>query len=74
LHFWVGSFCGILDGSSKPAFPRGVIAASDIIAIIEDMGNQIPDKSWTLYLFELFNKQNIAIELNLICQFDNQDR
>jgi hypothetical protein len=74
LHFWVGSFCGILDGSSKPAFPIGVIAVSDIIALIEDMGNQIPDKSWMLYLFELFNKQNnIAIELNLICQFDNQD-
>jgi hypothetical protein len=75
LHFWVGSFCGILDGnSSKPAFPRGVIAATDIIALIEDMGNQIPDKSWMLYLLELFNSQNnIAIELNLICQFDNQD-
>ena len=25
------------------------------------------------YLFELFNNQNIAIELNLICQFDNQN-
>jgi hypothetical protein len=37
------------------------------------MGNQIPDKSWMLYLLEIFNKQNIAIELNLICQFDNQD-
>jgi hypothetical protein len=74
LHFWVGSFCGILDDrSNKPAFPRGVIAATDIIALIEDMGNQIPDKSWMLYLFELFNKQNIAIELNLICQFDNQN-
>ena len=60
MHFWVGSFCGILnDGSSsKPVFPRRVIAASDIIALIEDMGNQIPDKSWMLYLFELFNKQN----------------
>jgi hypothetical protein len=74
LHFWVGSFCGILDGSSsKPAFPRRVIAAADVIALIEDIGNQIPDKSWMLYLFELFNKQNIAIELNLICQFDDQD-
>ena len=75
LHFWVGSFCGILDGnSSKPTFPRGVIAATDIIALIEDMGKQIPDKSWMLYLLELFNNQNnIAIELNLICQFDNQD-
>jgi hypothetical protein len=75
LHFWVGSFCCILDGSNngKPAFPTGVIAAADVIALIEDIGNQIPDKSWTLYLFELFNNQNIAIELNLICQFDNQD-
>jgi hypothetical protein len=74
LHFWVGSFCGILDGSSnKPAFPRKANAATDVIALIEDIGNQIPDKSWMLYLLELFNKQNIAIELNLICQFDNQN-
>jgi hypothetical protein len=75
LHFWVGSFCCILDGSNngKPAFPTGVVAAADVIALIEDIGNQIPDKSWILYLFELFNNQNIAIELNLICQFDNQD-
>ena len=74
MHFWVGSFCCTLDDdSSKPAFPRGVIAVSDIITLIEDMGNQIPDKSWMLYLLEIFNKQNIAIELNLICQFDNQD-
>jgi hypothetical protein len=74
LHFWVGSFCCILDGSNngKPAFPTGVVAAADVIALIEDIGNQIPDKSWILYLFELFNNQNIAIELNLICQFDNQ--
>jgi hypothetical protein len=70
----VGSFCGILyDSSSKPAFPRGVIAGTDIIGLIEDMGNQIPDKSWMLYLLELFNNQNIAIELNLICQFDDQN-
>jgi hypothetical protein len=76
LHFWIGSFCGILNDNTrnnKPVFPTGVIAASDIIALIEDMGNQMPDKSWMLYLLELFNSQNIAIELNLICQFDNQD-
>jgi hypothetical protein len=73
LHFWIGSFCGILDDSGKPAFPRGVVAVSDIITLNEDLGNQIPDKSWMLYLLELFNSQNIAIELNLICQFDNQD-
>lgn len=75
MHFWVGSFCGILDGSSsKPVFPRRAIAATDVIALVEDVGNQIPDKSWMLYLLELFNKQqNIAIELNLICQFDSQN-
>jgi hypothetical protein len=75
LHFWVGSFCGVLDdgGGNKPAFPTGVIAAADVMTLIEDIGNQIPAKSWMLYLFELFNKQNIVIELNLICQFDNQD-
>jgi hypothetical protein len=73
LHFWVGSYCGISDGGSKPAFPRGVIAGTGIIRLIGDMGNQIPDKSWMLYLLELFNNQNIAIELNLICQFDNQN-
>jgi len=73
LHFWVGSFCCILDDNYKPAFPREVIAASDIITLIEDIANQIPDKSWMLYLLETFNKQNIPAELNLICQFDNQD-
>ena len=75
MHFWVGSFCGILDGSSnKPAFPRRAIAVTDVIALIEEIGNQIPEKSWMLYLLELFNKhRNIAIELNLICQFDNQN-
>ena len=75
MHFWVGSFCGVLDntGSSKATFPREVVAATDTITLIEDMGNQIPDKSWMLYLLELFSNQNIAIELNLICQFDNQD-
>jgi hypothetical protein len=73
LHFWVGSFCCILDDNYKPAFPNGVIAVSDIITLIEDIGNQIPDKSWMLYLLEIFNKQNIPAELNLICQFDNQD-
>jgi hypothetical protein len=74
LHFWVGSLCGVLDDRiSKTAFPRGVIAGTDIIGLIQDLGNQIPDKSWMLYLLELFNKQNIAIELNLICQFDNQN-
>ncbi len=72
----MGSFCGILDSStsSKPAFPRGVIAAADVIELIEDMGNQIPDKSWMLYLLELFNIQNLPAELNLICSFNNDGK
>ena len=69
----MGSFCGVLDNYNRCVYPRGVIAISDIIALIEDLGNQIPDKSWMLYLLELFNSQNIASELNLICQFDNQN-
>ena len=75
MHFWVGSFCGIvLDNDSRPIFPAKVIAISDIITIIEDMGNQIPDKSWMLYLLEIFNKQNIPAELNLICSFNNDGK
>jgi hypothetical protein len=73
LHFWAGSFCYVLDEAQKQRFPNRVIAISDIITLVEDFGNQIPDKSWMLYLLELFNIQNVAIELNLICQFDNQN-
>ena len=74
MHYWVGSFCRILDKKQgNPLFPGGVTAISDIIKIVADLGNQIPDKSWMLYLLELFNIRNIPIELNLICQFDNQD-
>jgi hypothetical protein len=57
LHFWIGSFCGVLDNNNdRPRYPRGVIAIYDIIRLIEDIGNQIPDKSWMLYLLEIFNK------------------
>ena len=78
MHFWIGSFCGVLDNNyynnnDRPRYPRGVIAICDVMRLIEDIGNQIPNKSWMLYLLEIFNKQNIPSELNLICQFDNQD-
>jgi len=46
---------------------------TDNLKIIKDNGNRIPDKSWMLYLLEIFNIQHFAVELNLICQFDNQD-
>ena len=73
LHFWAGSYCYVLDQAKKPRFPNRVTAISDIITLVEDLGNQIPDKSWMLYLLELFNIQNVAVELNLICQFDSQN-
>jgi hypothetical protein len=73
LHFWVGSLCCIHD-YYKPVFPRGIISVSDIITLIEDLGNQIPDKSWMLYLLEIFNRQNIPAELNLICSFNNDGK
>ena len=74
MHYWVGSFCRIFDKKHGTLlFPAGVTAISDVIKIVADIGNQIPDKSWMLYLLEFFNTQNIPVELNLICQFDNQD-
>lgn len=71
MHSWVGSFCRIINNKGQVTFPKGVVAASDIITLDSDLGNQIPDKSWMLYLLELFNRQNIAVELNLICSFNN---
>lgn len=73
-HFWAGSLCYIRDGK-KTKFPDRVIGGSDIITLITDLGNQIPDKSWMLYLFELFvdKRGNVPLELNLICQFDSQN-
>lgn len=73
MHFWVGSLCFLQD-RDKTFFPSQVVAISDIITIVSDMGNKIPDKSWMLYLLEFFNKQKIAIELNLICSFNDDGK
>lgn len=68
-HFWAGSMC--LAGGR---FPSNAIAISDTIAILEDMGNRIPDKSWMLYLLEVFDRRSsVPVELNLICQFNDRD-
>jgi hypothetical protein len=69
-QFWVGSYC-----STQAGYPDGVNFVSDVITIVRDIGNHIPDKSWMLYLLELFTDKtrNIPLELDLICQFDNQD-
>jgi hypothetical protein len=54
--------------------PEQSIAISDVIKILSDLGQNIPDKSWMLYLLELFNKQNIPVELNLICSFNDDGK
>lgn len=74
MHFWVGSFCRVINNKGQITFPKGVVEASDIITPDSDLGNQIPDKSWMLYLLELFNRKNIAAELNLICSFNNDGK
>ena len=75
----MGSYCLVTESDKKNPrkiksfFPIGVCSVSDQITIIDEMLNSIPDKSWMLYLLEIFNAQDIALELNLICQFDGQD-
>ena len=73
-HFWAGCLCYIT-GGKESRFPDRVIAGSDVVTLIADLGNQIPDRSWMLYLFELFvdKRRNVPLELNIICQFDNQN-
>jgi hypothetical protein len=79
MHYWVGSHCLVTDSKKgfpkkiRPFFPLGVISVADRITIVKEIVNNIPDKSWMLYLLEVFNMQDIALELNLICQFDGQD-
>jgi hypothetical protein len=79
-HFWIGSFCRIskksLFGRRRSLFfPTDVVSVVDTIRIIKDLGNKIPDKSWMLYLLELFDdsREGKPIELNLICQFNDRD-
>ena len=85
-HFWAGSFClcySVITAEHKNSpelySPTFVVGASDVITIRKDLGNNIPDKSWMLYLLELFdfgttdNNNHRAIELNLICQFNEYD-
>ncbi len=73
MHFWLGSHCHV-NNDDKLSYPTQVTAVSDIIKIVSDLGNQIPDKSWMLYLLELFNARNIPVELNLICSFNDNGK
>ncbi len=73
MHFWLGSYCYVHnDGTSL--YPTQVTAVSDVITLASDLGNSIPDKSWMLYLLELFNVQQIPVELNLICSFNDDGK
>jgi hypothetical protein len=84
-HFWAGSFRRCYSviaeahkNNPKLYFPSAIVGASDVIRICKDLGNNIPDRSWILYLLELFDfgatdNNHRAIELNLICQFNEYD-
>ncbi len=71
MHYWIGSI------NDPQLFYRDYFykfnIISDNIKILEELKNNIPDKSWMLYLLEIFNPQQIAVELNLISQYDNQN-
>lgn len=58
---------------TKAYMPQAV-AVSDVIKITSDLQNNIPDKSWMLYLLEIFNRQSVPVELNLICSFNDDGR
>lgn len=72
MHFWSGYYC--LTGQEKISGFSPVVSISDVITVVSDFGNKIPDKSWMLYLLELFNSQHIPVELNLICSFNDEGK
>ncbi|MGA9150480.1 MAG: hypothetical protein WBZ36_07875, partial [Candidatus Nitrosopolaris sp.] len=77
-HFWLGSFCS--EDASSNDFPRDVIAVSDLITLLNDLGNRIPNESHMLYLLEFYlgnkklPKKEVPVELDLICEFDDDDK
>ena len=73
MHFWSGYYC-IDDRAGGVSDLSKYMAISDVITVVSDLGNKIPDKSWMLYLLELFNKQHIPVELNLICSFNDDGK
>ena len=73
MHFWSGSYCYI-QNNGKTFFPNQVVSISDVITLVSDLGNQVPDKSWMLYLLEAFNRDQVPIELNLICSFNDDGK
>jgi hypothetical protein len=73
-HCWLGALCYTAERGSAIKFPTKVVAITDVLTILEELENKIPDKSWMLYLMEMFDEQiKIPVELNLICQFDDRN-
>jgi hypothetical protein len=71
LHYWLGSINNPQE--IYPNYCHKFNIVTDNIKITQEYKNEIPDRSWMLYLLELFNTQNIAVELNLISQYDDQN-
>ncbi|MGI0066202.1 MAG: hypothetical protein ACREA5_02805 [Nitrosotalea sp.] len=63
-----------MQNNGKTFFPSQVTSISDVITLVSDLGNQVPDKSWMLYLLEAFNSNQVPIELNLICSFNDDGK
>ena len=71
MHYWYG--CIDTPFTEYRNYLPKFRFITDTIYLKRDLGNMIPDKSWMLYLLEVFNIQKRPIELNLICQFDGQN-
>ncbi len=71
MHYWYG--CIDYPFKDYRDYFARFRLVTDIFHIKRDLGNRIPDKSWMLYLLEVFNIQKQPVELNLICQFDDQN-
>jgi hypothetical protein len=71
--FHVGSYCKL-----NSEYPDNVTSVSDVITIVKDIGNQIPDNSWMLYLLEFyidkFKEFPIPVELDLTCSFNDNGK
>lgn len=71
MHYWIGSINEPHNYYQNECKYFSIVL--DNIHLIKEQLNEIPDKSWMLYLLEIFNKQQIPVELNLISQFDGQN-
>ena len=72
-HFWLGSFCR--EDATSNKFPREAIAVSDIMTLVNDLPNNIPNNSHMLYLLEFYlDRKEVPVELDLICQSNDSGK